>query len=196
MDKSLLRELIQQSNSDEQYSKDRKILYENYEWLEAYWRNKYNRGDQSIDSFILDEGFTCWQKDEIRKYAKILAENECVGSSRITNYEQNLEIAKATMYLRYFSGLFANSEPSCVSVPCREYKKATNFCTEANGRLWTSTDYPYSSFKALMYIVRQVRNNLFHGHKMTLIESQYSRNKLLVSVCSTVAKKLIDDLIA
>ena len=53
-----------------------------------------------------------------------------------------------------------------------------------------------SGFHALMTIVRQVRNNLFHGNKMEYAPiEQYERNKFLVRIAYEVTQILLDNLV-
>jgi len=50
-------------------------------------------------------------------------------------------------------------------------------------------------FKAMMQMVRQIRNNLFHGRKMELIEREvYDRNKTLVRLAGEITTLLLDNL--
>ena len=52
----------------------------------------------------------------------------------------------------------------------------------------------HAAFKALMYIVRQIRNNLFHGNKLEIKEDQYQRNKKLVQTAASITKVILDNL--
>ncbi|MFZ5821221.1 MAG: hypothetical protein ACOYYJ_15100 [Chloroflexota bacterium] len=54
---------------------------------------------------------------------------------------------------------------------------------------------PKLHFKALMVIVRQIRNNMFHGKKMEVTnEVQYRRNKELIKFASKVTGLILDNL--
>ncbi|MDV7390390.1 hypothetical protein RZS08_03510, partial [Arthrospira platensis SPKY1] len=98
---------------------------------------------------------------------------------------QNQEIASATMYLRLHCSLFATEIPDCTTIPCRHHKSYAGHCTAITGRQWKNVDNDnQAAFKALMYILRQIRNNLFHGHKMTLENDQFQRDKILVSIAA------------
>jgi hypothetical protein len=127
--------------------------------------------------------------------AKEFASIECVGSNKDSIYGQTNEIARATMYLRYYCNLFENEIPTCDSINCRQHKIDKGFCTKENGLLWEKYYDPVSAFKALIYIIRQVRNNLFHGHKLSLEPDQFERNKILVRLSSQVTDILLEYLI-
>jgi hypothetical protein len=50
-------------------------------------------------------------------------------------------------------------------------------------------------FKATMILVRQIRNNLFHGKKMEISDPEaYERNKKLVCLARKITDILLDDL--
>ena len=196
MDAHLLSETIQNIRLDEGHLKDRRLLHENYEWLEHFWRYKYNNGNASIDSFIREKGLFYWGLENIKGLAREFASIECVGSNENPDNAQTKEIAKATMYLRYYCNLFVEEIPSCTSIICREHKIGNHYCTQENGRFWKNSFNTISAFRALIFIVRQVRNNLFHGHKLSLEPEQYSRNKILVQLSAEVTDILLTNLIA
>lgn len=197
MNANMLTDIINKIRSDNDHLNDRRVLHENYEWLEHFWRKKYNREDQSIDDFITEKANFYWNTSEIKNFAKELASIECVGSNRKPNYTQNQEIAKATNYLRFYCILFEKNTPVCNSIPCRQHKTQIAVCSAATGRLWHTNDNSnFAAFKALIYIIRQIRNNLFHGHKMTLDNEQFQRDKILVSIAARTSNFLIDHLAA
>ncbi|MBN1364692.1 MAG: hypothetical protein JW976_07810 [Syntrophaceae bacterium] len=73
--------------------------------------------------------------------------------------------------------------------PTQEVITATNL-------LQTLNKTPNTHFRALMIIVRQIRNNLFHGKKMELSdELQYQRNKELVKLAKLVTEVILESLI-
>ena len=196
MNAYMLTDIINKIRSDNEHLKDRRVLHENYEWLEYFWREKYNRGDHSIDDFITEKANFYWATDKVKELAKDFASIECVGSNREANYEQNQVIACATMYLRFQCTLFADITPDCNSIPCRHHKTNTGHCSAASGRHWENMDNDnHAAFKALMYIIRQIRNNLFHGYKMTLENEQFQRDKVLVSIAAQTTGFLIDKLV-
>lgn len=54
---------------------------------------------------------------------------------------------------------------------------------------------PELHFRALMIIVRQVRNNMFHGKKMEIVdEIQYQRNKDLITFAAEITGLILDNL--
>ncbi|MBS1623500.1 MAG: hypothetical protein JST83_05740 [Bacteroidetes bacterium] len=194
MDSYLLQHLVAKIKSDKDYLNNRRVLHENYEWLEGFWRYRYNKGNSSIDNFITDTCHYYWATDEIKQLAREFASIECVGSNCEPDYTQNHEIAKATMYLRYYCNLFTDHIPVCNGL-CRHHKIATAKCSQAQGQLWCRLNNDNkAAFKALMYIIRQIRNNLFHGHKMTLEQNQFNRDKILVALAARTTSFLFESL--
>ncbi len=54
---------------------------------------------------------------------------------------------------------------------------------------------PQLHFRALMIIVRQIRNNMFHGKKLEVIdEIQYRRNKELIAFSAEATGLILDNL--
>ncbi len=190
-----LTNVIQYIKNDSNHHSDRRMLNENYEWLEHFWRYNYGQNDNSINNFITAKGEYYWESEAIRNLAKEFAAIECVGSNQRPDYIQNQEIARATMYLRYSCNLFAKDVPDCISIECRNHKINTGFCNEENALLWNGNFDQIFAFKALMYIIRQVRNNLFHGHKLSVEPIQFNRNKILVKLSSRVTEVLLENLI-
>jgi len=73
--------------------------------------------------------------------------------------------------------------------PSMEVKQATKL-------LQTLNETPKHHFRALMLIVWQIRNNLFHGKKMELTdERQYQRNKDLVMLATEVTEAILGNLV-
>lgn len=190
MDANLIQEFRRKIASDEEYRRSRRDFHENYEWMEAYWREKY----RDLDQFCRVCGPHFWSLEEARNSAREFASDECVGSSKNPSYEQTEEVAKATMYLRYRAGLFRAEDeiPDCSTIGCREYKSDYGWCNETMADQWTSGEH--AAFKALMYIVRQIRNNMFHGRKLEIGSSQYDRNRRLVQIAATVTGAILDNL--
>ena len=196
MNAYLLIGIIDKIRSDKEHQTDRRVLHETYEWLENFWRYKYLNGDNSIDDFINEKGKFFWQKTEIKNFAIQLASIECVGSNKKPDYTQSTTIANATMYLRFYCNLFDGDLPNCNSISCRHHKINTGRCTIAAGEQWKNiVNDEHCAFKALMYIIRQVRNNLFHGHKMTLEYDQFYRDKILISLSAQTTTYLLENLI-
>jgi len=193
----MLTDIITKIRSDNDHLTDRRILHENYEWLEHFWRKKYNNGDNSIDNFIDEKASFFWQIENIKNFARQFASIECVGSNKKDDYTQTEPVAQATMYLRFHCDLFNGNVQHCDSIQCRHHKISVGLCTAENGRKWNNDDNNNKyAFKALMYIVRQIRNNLFHGHKMTLDQDQFNRDKVLVSLAAQTTLFLIDNLVS
>jgi len=196
MDANDIMDFREKIRNDKSYHELRRDFHENYEWLEAYWRGIYGRQGRvgSLDDFCKKYGAYFWSFKKIRDLAKIFAFDECVGKSENPSYEQTQEIAKATMYLRYKVG-FTNSEgkiPDCSTIGCIQHKSRKGWCNVSFANLWTSDNH--AAFKALMYIVRQIRNNLFHGNKIELFDKPYERNKKLVQTAASITKVILDNL--
>ena len=190
----MIFEVAQIIKSDKKYYSDRTILHHNYELIEGFWRSKYGNHDEAFNLFVKEFGDEFWNITDIKKMATQFASIECVGSNRHGGFVQTEEIAKATMYLRYFSSLFKKNIPKCNEINCREYKQEQKLCTKLNGRKWTKKNHAYSSFKAIMFIIRQVRNNLFHGSKFSMAPNQYKRDKKVVALSARTTEIIIDRL--
>lgn len=152
----------------------RRTLHEHYEWLESYWQNRY-KGKNHIDKFDKEFGIYFWNLEQTKDCARRFAFYPPVGSSK-NNFEPTVSIERATYHLRYYSNLFDE-----------EYIGASN--EKEVGILWGK-----SSFVALLTIVKQVRDNLFHGRKMELEEPQYTRNKELITMAVEVTTTVLDNL--
>lgn len=187
-------EILKRIKSDKKYYADRTSFHHNYELLERFWKEQYGNKDNSFTLFIKEFGAELWSIRGIQKLATQFASIECAGSSNNDDFIQTQDLAKATMYLRYFSSLFKKTYPKCDEIGCRYYKQELGYCTKANGRKLTKKDYPYSSFNALMIIVRQIRNNLFHGSKFSFENQQYLRDKKLITLSAKTTQIIIDNL--
>ena len=72
--------------------------------------------------------------------------------------------------------------------PLQDVRDATNRLNQGLGT-------PSERFKDTMQIVRQIRNNLFHGRKMEwTIVDQYERNKRLVRLAGAITHLLLANL--
>ncbi len=66
---------------------------------------------------------------------------------------------------------------------------------EATKLLVANNGNPQEKFTAMMILVRQIRNNLFHGKKMELYEPEvYKRNKDLVRQGGEITSLLLENL--
>lgn len=189
MDADFINDFRRKLAEDCCYHKSRQDFHENYEWIEGYWR----ANSMDCDRFCIKYGAYFWSLPIIQELSKEFAFSECVGNSTKPNYEQTDEIAKATMYLRYNAGLPApDGIPDCSSIGCENNKSSKGWCTRTYANKWVTADY--AAFKALMYIVRQIRNNLFHGKKMELEGKQYERNKRLIKTATEITKEILNNL--
>ncbi len=88
---------------------------------------------------------------------------------------------------------FANRDPvgnnqDANYQPSGEVNAATNLLQVLNKT-------PQFHFRALMIIVRQIRNNMFHGKKMEIVdEIQYQRNKDLITFAAEITGLILDNL--
>lgn len=113
-----------------------------------------------------------------------------MGNSKDSSYKPKNDIVKATIYLRNklkFKGS-TNKITDCRIVKCEFY----NLCIRNSTNIWINTDY--APFLALMCIIRQIRNNFFHGNKLQIENKQYNRNKKLVQVAASITNVILDNL--
>ncbi|AGA80114.1 hypothetical protein [Echinicola vietnamensis] len=167
----LFRERLAQ---DKENLSIRRTLHEHYEWLESYWQNRYN-GNNHIDQFDKEFGEFYWARKDTKSIARKFSSYPPVGSSRM-DFEPTVSLQRATFYLRYFCDLFEE-----------KFHDTSN--ENEIGEAWTK-----SPFVALLTIVKQVRDNLFHGCKMELDEPQYTRNKELIGMSVEVTTIVLDNL--
>ena len=171
-----IRDFIDRLNVDLDNKEIRRRFHENYEWLESYWKRKFvgNNGNQQ---FCNNHGEFYWQIDDIKNIAKELMKLRPVGASN-NNFEPTPNILRATYFLKYRSSLFEDGE----------IESNENEIEQAD--YWTS-----DSFNALFAIIKQIRDNLFHGRKIDLDINQYERNKDLVQICAKLTDLLLENLI-
>lgn len=155
---------IERLNQDPENKDVRRRFHENYEWLESYWKVKFNsnNGDQLFCNY---HGEFYWSIDEVKSLARNFCQIRPVGSSN-NNFQTTTHISRATYFLKYKSELFNNGE---------EHDATEEGISYADN--WNST-----SFHAIFSIIKQIRDNLFHGRKIDLDEEQYERNKILVGM--------------
>ena len=60
---------------------------------------------------------------------------------------------------------------------------------KVTGKKWTK-----SCFNALLTIIKQIRDNLFHGRKIELAPEQYNRNKELIGLSVELTTVILDNL--
>jgi len=197
MNAKILSEIIIKIKSDPDHYNERRVFHENYEWLEYFWRDEYKNGDNSINNFIADKAEYFWTKPDVKDFAKEIAQIECIGSNKSNDYIQSQETAGATMYLRSHCNLFTGTIPDCNSIQCRDHKQNIGLCNALIGRHWKKIDNDnHAAFRALIYIIRQARQNLFHGHKMSLEQHQFDRDKEIVSISARTTSYLLNNLVA
>lgn len=171
-----IRQFREKLKTDPENQEIRRRFHENYEWLESYWQRKFhgNNGDQI---FCNKHGDYYWQKDEIKELAKRLAEIKPVGSSK-NNFNPVENILRATFYLKYHTEIFDDGD---IEKDEEEMK---------SGSLWNR-----NAFDAVFEVIKQIRNNLFHGRKIDLDSEQYERNKELVTIASDFTETLLNYLL-
>jgi hypothetical protein len=163
---------IDRLNVDIENKEVRRRFHENYEWLESYWKRKFG-GNNGNQLFCNNHGEFYWQIDDIKNTAKQLTAIRPVGSSN-NNFQPTVSTYRATYFLKYNSDLYLEGENE-------EIQDET-----AHANNWNST-----SFHALFAIMKQIRDNLFHGRKIDLDEVQYQRNKELVEIGADLTDLLL-----
>lgn len=143
---------------DLENKENRRVLHENYEWLEGYWQS--NHRIHGFDQFCQLYGNYLWTNvPETQESAIELSHHGPIGNNRNTDYFPTEEIVRATNTLRNAT---ATSE---------------------------------QRFRAMMLLVRQIRNNLFHGKKMELTDREnYERNKTLIRIAARITTLILDNL--
>lgn len=195
-----VHEIRKQVFTNTKYSKWVSKFSMNYSLLEALWTDIEEIGD--IDNFCKRFCYYYWPLQQIKEKSQLFASIECVGSSKINRYrnEQTETIAQATSFLRYSVDLFNDYNlPECDTINCYHRKKVKNICNKSSAKNWArrsdhKDNIAYASFKALMYIIRQIRNNLFHGNKFDTEEQQLARNIVLVKNASKTVEFILDHL--
>ena len=171
-----IRDFIERLNVDIDNKEIRRRFHENYEWLESYWKRKF-AGNNGNQQFCNNHAGFYWQIDDVKSIAKDLTKLRPVGASN-NNFEPTPNILRATYFLKYRSDLFEDNE---IENNQNEIEHADN---------WTS-----DSFSALFSIIKQIRDNLFHGRKIDLDLIQYERNKVLVQIGANLTDRLLENLI-
>lgn len=171
-----IQEFRRRLAEDLAYDTSRKAFHEQYEWLEAYFSEKFDKN--GFEKFCITYNDFYWGIDELREIARGFASLDPVGNSKMNNVPSE-NIVQATYFLKYKCNLYKNIEVDSVAAEIEEADK------------WNK-----SAFEALLLIIRQIRNNLFHGKKMELAESQYERNKILITLAASATKIILDNLIS
>ena len=174
MNAQQIRLFREKLKNDKENHTIRRRLHENYEWLEAYWQNKY-KGNNHIDKFCNEFENFYWEINDIKEVSREFAFYPPVGSSK-NNFEPTISIQRATYHLRYFAEIIEE-----------EFPDTSN--EKEIGSKWNK-----SSFNALLIIVKQIRDNLFHGRKTELEEPQYTRNKELIMMAVRVTDIVLENL--
>ncbi len=169
---SLFREKLA---DDQDNLNARRSLHEQYEWIEAYWQHRYN-GNNPLSKFSKEFESYYWGLSDFRELTREFSSFSPVGSSK-RNFDPTESVKQATLYLRHHAKLFE------VKFPDIDNEKEVR-------KMWKK-----SSFEAILTIVKQVRDNLFHGRKMDLEENKYQRNKELVTMSSNITRLILDKLV-
>lgn len=172
-----IHDFIEKLNHDLGNKDIRRRFHENYEWLESYQKRKFG-GNNSSQLFCNNHGDFFWGIDELRNIAKRLTVIRPVGSSN-NHFNPTLNIYRATYFLKYKSNLHADEDIEEMEGEVEHANK------------WTST-----SFIALFSIIKQIRDNLFHGQKIDLDPIQYARNIELVQIGAELTDVLLINLVA
>ena len=147
----------------------------------------------SVLKFGRDKNTLMWES--VREYANKLVLLECIGNGEGASKPQN-EVINATLCLRNFFGI----TPTSVCPTCR--KRLT--CSKTIVSSGNAKRFDIE-FEALMRIVYQIRNNLFHGNKFALKSDegiliagddpeQAERNKKLICISNDILKQILVNL--
>jgi hypothetical protein len=170
------------------YKKKVSTFMMDYSLLEAYWKDSEEL--ENMDRFCKKYSSYYWNKNKIKKFTKTFASIECVGSSKINRYGRTPsdEIVQVTKFLRDELNIIYNGN----NIFSSENRNLTG--EQWKQRRDNESDIEYTSFRALMYIIRQIRNNLFHGNKFDLETEQQERNKLLINTSIKTVKFILNHL--
>ncbi|MBK7443113.1 MAG: hypothetical protein IPI65_16845 [Bacteroidetes bacterium] len=113
--------------------------------MEAYFSEKFDKNP--FEKFCDTYSAFYWEFDVLREIARQFSSLNAVGNS-IKNNIPSQNIIQATYFLKYKCNLYKNIEVDPVAAEIEETDK------------WNK-----SPFEALLVIIRQIRNNLFHGKK-------------------------------
>jgi len=170
------------------YKKKVSTFMMDYSLLEAYWKDSEELGN--IDNFCKKYSTYYWNKNKIKKFAKTFASIECIGNSKINRYGRTPsdEIVQITKFLRNELNVSYNGNDILSS----ENRRLTD--EQWKQRRDNDIGIEYTSFRGLMYIIRQIRNNLFHGNKFDLETEQQKRNRLLINTSIKTVKFILNHL--
>ncbi|MDT0690305.1 hypothetical protein RM549_10950 [Salegentibacter sp. F188] len=168
----LFREKLEQ---DQENLNIRRQFHEQYEWLEGYWNGRY-RGNNHIDQFDREFGDYFWNLGELRDLVRDLASYPPIGSSK-SNFDSTITIQRATYYLRFSTNLYE-----------------IEFPMDSDNDKEIANEWNKSAFNGSLTIVKQIRDNLFHGRKAELSEPQYTRNKELISMGVRITNLILEKL--
>jgi hypothetical protein len=173
-----------------EYREARRNFHERYEWLEGYWRQCPGIGN--LDKFCQRFGDYYWNLEKLRESAWELAGQGCVGKST-DEYRPSDEVIKATMFLLHRAEIKPGKDevPGCDAMDCHKTRHGLELCNAQQ----RAGDWDHSGFKAVMYIVRQIRNNFSHGRKLEVESRQYERNRQLISIAQQIMDSLIEHLV-
>jgi len=145
-----------------------------------------------LDKFCQRFGDYYWNLEELRESAWELAGQGCVGKST-DEYKPSDEVIKATMFLLHKTEIKPGKDevPGCDAVNCHKTRHGLQLCNAPQ----QADEWNRSGFKAAMYIVRQIRHNLFHGRKLEVEPRQYERNRQLVSSAQQITDLLLEHLV-
>jgi hypothetical protein len=178
-----IHELRGRLENDPEYREARCGFYEAYGWLEGYWREQWR--SNGFESFCRNFGPLYWEDENLRDLAGELACEGPVGNSA-RGYVPTNEVVAATFHLLNESKVVSEDDRHrCVEA-------ARNRCRRR--REEEPSEWNSSSFHAMMLMIRQIRNNLFHGRKMEIERIQYERNKRLVTLARDITELLLSNL--
>ncbi|GAA0890364.1 hypothetical protein GCM10009122_00420 [Fulvivirga kasyanovii] len=170
MTKDQLNEFREKIAKDTEYNDCRERFRNNYEDIEAIIgdrRNLINNVAQKANQNKL------WEQEGIKSAARKLCCLTPVGN-KDRGFEAGTNILRATYFLRHHTGLFDKWDG---------FLEDLDDVNEIEiGSHWKGKD----PILAVLTIVKQIRDNLFHGGKVQLENKVYERNKVLICLASEI----------
>ena len=160
---------------DIEYNNCRDRFRDNYEGMEAIIGDRRNLIDKVSKKVNLEK---LWERDDIKSAFRKLSSLTPVGN-KDSGFVPEINILRATYFLRHHMGLFDNwgGFPKDLDDP-NEIEIGSN---------WKSQN----PVLAILTIVKQIRDNLFHGGKIQIENEIYERNKILICIGAEILDILL-----
>lgn len=154
------------------------------EYLE--FRQKINGSDNEKFRANLKENYTILEKyckDNIGKKATVML------LSQKLNLLQNHEIVTAIKSIIELDYIKSNSLDFIVNP---DVKSSTDFLRHILLGIEIESNFAYNESKAILYLLKQIRDNITHNGKYELDEKQLERNYKFVKAGSEISDKIIE----